>query len=58
MNASTRAVLRRCLLWSALALSACSHTPKRVDCEARLEPINAPTAVAGEKKATGPAGDP
>jgi hypothetical protein len=58
MNACTRSVLRRGVLWSALALSACSHTPKRVDCEARLEPINAPTAVTGDKKATGPAGEP
>ena len=29
-----------------LALSACSHGARRVDCEAHLTPINAPTPKA------------
>jgi len=37
----------RNLIWLILlALSACSHGARRVDCEAHLTPINAPTPKA------------
>jgi hypothetical protein len=44
------------MLLGAFALSACSHQPKRVDCDKRLEPINAATPAAAnpDAKANGP----
>ena len=30
-----------------LAVSGCSSHPRRVDCEAHLQPINTPTPVKG-----------
>jgi hypothetical protein len=40
-----------CLFLSALVSgSGCTHQPKRVDCDGRLEPINPPTPVAAAKK--------
>jgi hypothetical protein len=41
------------MMFTVLALlTACSHQPKRVDCDKRLEPINAVTPAAMK------AGDP
>ena len=50
----------RCLLPCGMllgALIACSHQPKRVDCDKRLEPINAATSAAVKNPGT-KAGDP
>jgi hypothetical protein len=30
--------------------SGCSHQPRRIDCEGRLEPVNPPTPVVGVQK--------
>jgi hypothetical protein len=47
MNRVACCFVTRCLVFAALGLlTACSHQPKRVDCEKRLEPINAATAAA------------
>lgn len=39
--------LRFALVAAMLALAACGAKPVRVDCEGRLEPINAPAADDG-----------
>jgi hypothetical protein len=58
MNTSFRSVVTGCMVFGVLALlTACSHQPKRVDCEKRLEPINAATP-AGAKNPNAKAGDP
>jgi hypothetical protein len=56
MNTAIRSLVVQSMIFGALVLvSACSHQPKRVDCDKRLEPINAatpaiknPDAKAGE----------
>jgi hypothetical protein len=58
MNTAIRSVMARWMVLGALELvSACSHQPKRVDCDKRLEPINAATPAAA-KKSDAKAGDP
>jgi hypothetical protein len=58
MNRVIRRFVTRCMVFTALGLlTACSHQPKRVDCEKRLEPINAATAAAAKKPKV-EAGDP
>ena len=58
MNATVRYFAARSLALVAIALlTACSHQPKRVDCDTRLEPINAATP-AGAKTPGVKAGDP
>jgi hypothetical protein len=58
MNGVVRYCATRCMVLTALALlTACSHQPKRVDCEKRLEPINAATPAAAKKPEV-KAGDP
>jgi hypothetical protein len=45
----THSFVARCMAVTALGLlTACSHQPKRVDCEKRLEPINAATPAAAK----------
>jgi hypothetical protein len=51
------------IVWScfvvALALAGgCSHQPKRVDCDGRLEPINPPTPVVHSEKSSGTGSEP
>jgi hypothetical protein len=46
INRTLRAWL---ILWTLLCASACSHQPQRVDCNGRLEPINATHPVKGLK---------
>lgn len=54
MSAQSGQSMIRCMVLCALALaSGCSHQARRVDCEGRLEPINAPTPVAGTKSPNG-----
>ena len=44
MNTAIRpSVVQSMVLGALVLLSACSHQPKRVDCDKRLEPINAAT---------------
>jgi hypothetical protein len=51
MKSAARRNVWICLFFGALVLgSGCTHQPKRVDCDGRLEPINPPTPVAGAKK--------
>jgi hypothetical protein len=58
MNTTVRVFMARSLSLVAIALlTACSHQPKRVDCEKRLEAINAATP-AGAKAPSAKAGDP
>jgi len=53
MNTGIRSSVTHWMIFAALALlTACSHQPKRVDCDKRLEPINAVTPAASK------AGDP
>jgi hypothetical protein len=53
MNTAIRSVMARWMVLGALELlSACSHQPKRVDCDKRLEPINAATPVAAKNPDT------
>jgi hypothetical protein len=47
MNTAIRPFGARWMFLGALVLlSACTHQPKRVDCDKRLEPINAATPAA------------
>jgi len=58
MNTAIRSFVARWMVLGALALvSACSHQPKRVDCDGRLEPINAATPGAA-KNPDAKAGEP
>jgi hypothetical protein len=53
MNTGIRSWVTRWMIFTALAiLTACSHQPKRIDCDKRLELINAVTPAATK------AGDP
>jgi hypothetical protein len=36
------------LAWALVALAGCSSHPKKVDCEAHLQPINAPAPKSSE----------
>jgi hypothetical protein len=58
MNTLIRFFGTRWMVFSTLALlTACNHQPKRVDCDKRLEPINAVTSAAA-KNHQSKAGDP
>ncbi len=47
MNTAIRFFVVQSMIFGGLVLvSACSHQPKRVDCDKRLEPINAAIAAA------------
>jgi hypothetical protein len=46
------------LLWMLATVAACSHQPKRVDCEGKLVPINAVTPAAAIKSAKAPEAKP
>jgi hypothetical protein len=49
---------RLLLLWMLAMVAACSHQPKRVDCEGKLVPINAVTSAVGIKSAKAPEAKP
>jgi hypothetical protein len=49
---------RLLLLWTLAMLAACSHQPKRVDCEGKLVPINAVTPAGGIKSSKAPEAKP
>jgi hypothetical protein len=49
MNTAIRSFAAHWMVLGALVLvSACSHQPKRVDCDKRLEPISAATPAAAK----------
>lgn len=48
MKAAFRYLMACWMVFGALALTACSHQPKRVDCDKHLEPINAATPAAAK----------
>ena len=50
MNANVRAMLACVVVSLFLGVTGCSHQPKRVDCDGRLEAINPPTPIADAKK--------
>jgi hypothetical protein len=59
MIARAALLVCRCVALSAIVLiTGCSHQPKRVDCDARLEPINPPTPIAGANNPHVKAGEP
>ena len=46
--------MNRLLIWVLfLTMSACQHEAPRVQCDSKLQPINAPAPVVNEPKATG-----